>query len=97
MGSRQLRLQFERLPVAADSLIVTARLRERDRHVLEHAMVVRLVTQRETIRRQGGVVVALSFEHERFVQVIEALWLDLTRGLAAEDAAPPGHAVGIGG
>src|SRR5262245_16704345 len=72
------------------------RLRERNRHVLEHAVVVRLVAKRKPIRRQGCVVIALSLEHERFVQIVEALRLDFTRGLAAEYAAPPGHSVGIG-
>ena len=59
-------------------------------------MVVRLVTERKTVGRQRGVVIALSFEHQRFVQIVEALRLDLSRGFAAEDAAPPGHSVGIG-
>ena len=59
-------------------------------------MIIRLVAKREPVGRQGSVVIALSFEHERFVQIVEALRLDLTWGLAAEDAAPPGHAVGIG-
>jgi len=94
--SRQLGLELERPSIAAHGFFVAARLREGDRHILKHAVIIRLVPQRKPIRRQRGVVIALSFEHQRFVQIVEALWLDLTRGLAAKGAAPPGHAVGIG-
>ena len=96
MCAGQLGLQLERLSVTAHGFIVAPGLGERDRHVLQHAVIVRLIPERKPIGRQRGVVIALSFEHERFVEIIEALRLDLSGGLAAEYAAPPGHSVGIG-
>ena len=96
MRARQLGLEIEGLSIAPDRFVVSAGFRERDRHVLEDAVIVGLVAQRKPIRRQGSVVIALSFEHERFVQIVEALRLDFTRGFAAKHAAPPGHSVGIG-
>jgi hypothetical protein len=96
VSARQLGLEIERFSIAPDRFVVSTGFRERDRHVLEDTVIIRLVAEGKPIRRQGSVVIALSFEHERFVQIVEALRLDITRGFAAKHAAPPGHSVGIG-
>src|SRR5688572_6689725 len=87
----EARLEIQRAPIATDGLVEPSGLRERDRHVLEHLGIVGLVAQREAIRRQRGVVVALPLERERLAQIIQALRLELTLRLAAHEAAPPGH------
>jgi len=51
--------------------------RIRDRHVLENAVIGRLVAERELVRRQRGFVITLTFEREPLAQVVEALLLAL--------------------
>ena len=60
---------------------------EGDREVLQDARIVRMVPQRETIRRDRGVVVALTFQGQRLVQVVQSLRLGRLAGgwLAAEE------------
>src|SRR5207245_3950884 len=53
--------------------------------------VFRMVAQRQAIRCEGRVVVALAFEGERLVQIVEALGVDLVGARAAEQAAPETH------
>src|SRR5438132_7018159 len=50
-----------------------------------------MVAQRQSIRCEGRVVVALAFEGERLVQIVEALGVDLVGARAAEQAAPETH------
>src|SRR2546425_6054847 len=50
-----------------------------------------MVAQRQSIRCEGRVVVALAFEGERLVQIIEALGIDVVGARAAEQAAPETH------
>src|SRR5205823_7369128 len=59
---------------------------------LENARVVGVVAQRQAIRREGYVVVALAFEGERPVEIVEALGVDIVGARAAEQAAPETHA-----
>src|SRR3989442_7267750 len=47
---------------------------------------------RQPIRGQRGLVIALAFERERLVQIIEALGFELINARAAEEAAPETHA-----
>src|SRR5213082_996361 len=51
-----------------------------------------MIAQRQPIRGESRLVVALAFEGERLVQVIEALGLDVIGARAAEQAAPETHA-----
>src|SRR5438309_8740055 len=50
-----------------------------------------MIAQRQAIRGESRLVVALAFEGERLVQVIEALGLDVIGARAAEQAAPETH------
>src|SRR2546425_12486081 len=50
-----------------------------------------MVAQRQAIRCEGRVVVALAFEGERLVEIVEALGVDLVGARAAEQAAPETH------
>src|SRR2546427_6425997 len=75
-----------------DPLVEAPRLGEGDRHVLENAGMGGMVAQRQPIRGQRGLVIALAFERERLVQIIEALGLELIDARAAEEAAPETHA-----
>src|SRR2546428_6417711 len=47
-----------------------------------------MVAQRQAIRCEGRVVVALAFEGERLVEIVEALGVDLVGARAAKQAAP---------
>src|SRR5207237_266399 len=50
-----------------------------------------VVAQGQAVRGEGRVVVALAFEGERLVQIIEALGIDVVGARAAEQAAPETH------
>src|SRR5207249_6485432 len=50
-----------------------------------------MIAQRQAIRGESRLVVALAFEGERLVEVIEALGLDVIGARAAEQAAPETH------
>jgi len=52
-----------------------------------------MIAQRQTVRGQGRVEIALTFQGERLVEIIEALRLEVSVRLAAKQAAQPGHAV----
>src|SRR2546427_8630849 len=60
-----------------DPLVEAPRLGEGDRHVLENAGMGGMVAQRQPIRGQRGLVIALAFERERLVQIIGALGFEL--------------------
>ena len=77
MGAGQLWLNVECAPVTANRLGLASGPRIGDSHVLEHAMGGRLVAKRKLIRRQRGVVIALTFERQPLAQVVEALLLAL--------------------
>src|SRR5213596_491147 len=65
VGAREVVVQLERPPVVADRFVVAVRFGERDRHVLKNAGVVGMVAQRQTVRREGRLVVRLALEGER--------------------------------
>src|SRR5438067_6551138 len=50
-----------------------------------------MIAQRQAIRGESRLVIALAFKGERLVQVIEALGLDVIGARAAEQAAPETH------
>src|SRR5438034_6319655 len=50
-----------------------------------------MIAQRQAIRGESRLVIALAFKGERLVQVIEALGLDVIDTRAAEQAAPETH------
>ncbi|MHC4138218.1 MAG: hypothetical protein ACYS0K_25060 [Planctomycetota bacterium] len=52
--------------------------------------VGRVVAQRQAIRREGGIVVALPLQRQGFVQVVEPLGLE-GRVAAPEEAFPETH------
>lgn len=62
MRAGERAVELERAPVVADRFIVATRLRERDRHILENARIVRVVAQRQTVRRQRRVIISLTLE-----------------------------------
>src|SRR5688500_14592080 len=94
--ARELRVELERATVATDRVVHLGRLRERDRHVLEDARIVRMVAKRQPVRCQGGVIVALPIEREGLAQVVDPLWLEVVLRTAADHAAPPGHSMRTG-
>src|SRR5207249_3542578 len=89
--ARELAVELQRAAIVPDRFVDAPRLGERDRHVLENARVVGMVAQRQAIRCEGRVVVALAFECERLVEIVEALGVDLVGARAAEQAAPETH------
>src|SRR5436305_6689362 len=54
-----------------------------------------MIAQRQPIRGESRLVVALAFEGERLVQVVEALGLHVIGTRAAEQAAPETHGAKI--
>src|SRR5437660_1406449 len=54
-----------------------------------------MIAQRQPIRGQSRLVVALAFEGERLVQVVEALGLDVVGTRAGEQASPETHGAKI--
>ena len=89
VSARQLRLNFECATIASNCFRLPAGSRVRDRHVLENAVVRRLVAERELVRRQSGLKVTLTLEREPLAEIIEALLLIL-RFVAAK-ATPERH------
>src|SRR6266853_874452 len=86
-------VELERAAVMPDRFVEAAGLGEGDRHVLENARVVGKIAQREPVRRQGGVVVALTLERQRLVEVVEAMGFEIValRAASSEQAAPETH------
>src|ERR1019366_1861101 len=91
MRAREPRIYFKCSPVGSHRLFQPTGARERDRHVLQHAQVVWRVTERESVRRQRGIVITLTLQHQRLVKIVESLRAHVALGLAAEQAAQPGH------
>src|SRR5665647_2888338 len=85
----KLRLNFESTAIAADCLRLPTRPRIRDRHVLEHTVIRRLVAECKLVRRQSGLKITLTLEREPLAEIIEALLLIL-RFIAAK-ATPERH------
>src|SRR5437667_10249101 len=50
-----------------------------------------MIAQRQAIRGESRLVIALAFKGERLVQIIEALGMDVVGARAAEQAAPETH------
>src|SRR5438034_9243026 len=61
----QIPIELERAVIVPDRLVEAPRLGEGDRHVLENAGIGGMVAQRQPIRGQRGLVIALAFERER--------------------------------
>src|SRR5690606_6372065 len=70
-GERGVDLQ--RLAIRADRLLHAPDLRERDGEVLQDLEVVRSLPQREPVGRHRRVEVPLTLQHQRLVEIIEAL------------------------
>ena len=77
MRAGELGLDVESPAIAANRLGLSSGARICDRHVLENAMIGRLIAQRELIRRQGSFVITLTLERQPLAQVVEALLLAL--------------------
>src|SRR5258705_12857561 len=92
MRAREPRLDCESAPVAADRLVELTELRVSDCHVLEDLVIVGPLTEGEPIGRQRGVVIALAFQRECLVEVVEVLCSRRLR-LAASEAVPELHLV----
>ena len=60
--ARERGIELERAAVVTDRFVVAARLGERDRHVLENARVVGKIAQCQAIRRQGRIIIPLTFQ-----------------------------------
>src|SRR2546423_5222709 len=59
--ARQLGVELERSPIRSDRLVQSPRTREGDRHVLENARIIGMIAQRQTIRGEGRIEIALTF------------------------------------
>ena len=95
MRRRQRGGKLECPSVATNRLVRALHARIRDGHVLENTDVVRLLAESKAVRRQRRVKVALAFQSERLLEIIEALRLLLAIRLATHQAAQPGHACAI--
>src|SRR5437016_9042790 len=51
-----------------------------------------MIPHRQTVGREGGVVIALPLERERLVEIIETLGFEIVAGRTAEQPAPETHA-----
>jgi hypothetical protein len=71
--AREPRLDRERASVAAYRLVELTELRVGDCHVLEDLVIVRPLAEGEPVGRQRGVVIALAFQRECLVEVVEVL------------------------
>ena len=86
MRAGKLWLDLERAAIAAYRLVWPASSRIRDRHVLKNAVIRRLIPESERVRRQRGLVIALTFEREALAEIVEALLLVFR--LPAAEATP---------
>lgn len=93
VGTRQRLINFERLSVETDSLVVATGLGESDRHVLQYTQVSGVIPERETVGGQGGLVISLPLERQRLVEIIETLRLELPVAATSEEALPEAHPV----
>ena len=91
MRPGELRRDVERTSIRTNGLLEPSGLGVGDRDILQDSGIVGMVAQRETIRGQRGVEIALPLERERLAQIVEALGLELAVRLATKQAAPPGH------
>ena len=83
--THQAFVQLEGALVVADGLFGLARLGEGDRHVQQDARVGRVVPEREPVRRERGLEVALPLERQPLVQVVQPLRAQrLPRSLAEQ-------------
>lgn len=91
MGPGQRVVQLQRLAVESDGLVGPVGFGVGDRHVLKHTEIGWVVPKSESIRCQRRIVVALTFQGERFVQIVEPLRFEITSTAAPEQAVPEGH------
>ena len=89
VGAHQRRIHLERATVEADRLLLLRRLGERNRHVEHDAGVVRVVPMGQPVRGQGRLVVPLTLEGERLIEVIQPLRAEIV--LAPEKSSPDTH------
>ncbi len=66
-------------------------LRKRDRHVLEHPRISRVIAHGETVRGKGSVVIALSLLRQGFVEIVQPLRFVRPTSAASEEAVPETH------
>ncbi len=88
VGAGEVRIQLEGPSIVADRLVMAIGLGERDRDVLQHPQIGRMVPEREPVRRQGSIVVALAFEGESLIEVVEALRCHRVIPAKSEEAFP---------
>ena len=62
-----------------------------NRHVLKYARVGWVVPQCQAVGRQGGIVVALTLQGQRLIEVVEPLWLQIRATGSSEEAFPESH------
>ncbi len=77
VGPGKCIVYVESATVIANGIVRAMRLGERNRHVLQDPKIVGVISECEAIGGERRIEVALPLQGERFVQVIEALRLDL--------------------
>ena len=60
--ARERAVELERPPIMANRFVEAAGLGEGDRHVLKNPRVVGVIAQRQSIGRQRGVIIPLTFQ-----------------------------------
>ena len=84
--ARELGLDRQRAAVTTHRLVQLTKLRVGDRHVLQHFVIIGLLSEGQTVGRERGVVVPLPLEREGFAEIVEVLGLRFR--LSAGEAVP---------
>ncbi len=87
MRRREARLDFERPLVAADGFVHARTARIGDGHVDQDLVILRLLAEREAVRREGSFDIPRLLEGKRLTEVVEAPRVLVAA--AAEEAAQP--------
>ena len=91
MGADQTVVQLERPLVMPDRFFGLAGLGDGDGYVEENARVGGVVPESQPVRRERGLEVALPFQGQTLVEIVEALRPQRLPGLRAEQASPEAH------
>ena len=78
MRANLIRRDIEGTFVRADRVLLSARAAISDGDILQNLWIVRMVAEREAVRRQGRVEVPLSLERDGFAQIIDATRAEFT-------------------
>src|ERR1044071_6178096 len=92
-----VRGDLDRALVRSDGVFQPARSRVGNRNVLQILGILGVIAQRETIRRQRRVEIALPLQRDGFAQIIDTARAALIVGRSAQQAAPPGHSAKMKG